>query len=106
MNIVETGIVIKNPNVFPMDHCVGYQAIDVQDASGKWHNIGYEVLQYCIRADVDPRQIEDGTFYLPRLATKRCIWADIQKRRGVLIHSEPVKEVQLPFPIPFDGVLK
>ena len=104
-NIVETGIVIKDIKDSPVDQCVGYQHISVQDQHGKWSTIGFEVLQYCIRADVDTRQLEDGSFYLPCFSTHRCIWADVQTRTGVLLHSEPVKEVQLPLPIPFDGAL-
>jgi len=102
MNIIETGIVIKDLKECPVDHCVGFQEIAVCNVKGKWTTIGYEVLQYCIRSDTDPRQRADLSDVLPCMATGRCVWADIRKKRGITLLSQPIKESQLSFDIPFE----
>jgi len=91
MKIVETGIVIADTEKSPAFECVGFQQISFCDPKGKWHSSGYEVLQYCIIDDIDKRQDVN----LPCLRDGICIWKAILKKRGMMLHSVPLDEVQL-----------
>lgn len=100
MKIIETGIVISDTKDSPVFECVGFQQISHCDSKGKWHNTGYEVLQYCILDDIDPRQVdppEGHPLNLPCLRDGVCIWKGIIKKRGMLLTSAPLDEVQLTF---------
>jgi len=91
MRIVETGIVVKDTKYSPAFECVGFQHISFCDDKGKWHNNGYAVLQYCTIDDIDKRQDVN----LPCLRDGVCIWKAILLRKGMVLYSTPLEEVQL-----------
>ena len=91
MRIVETGIVVKDTRDSPAFECVGFQQISFCDPKGKWHNNGYAVLQYCIIDDIDKRQDVN----LPCLRNGVCLWKAILLRKGMVLYSTPLEEVQL-----------
>lgn len=91
--IIETGIIISDVKDSPVFECVAFQQISYCDSKGKWHNTGLEVFQYCILEDIDP----DQKVNLPCLRNGRCIWKGIIKKRGLLLRSAPLDEVQMTF---------
>ena len=76
MRIIETGITLVRASESPVSDCVGFQQIAHQDDKGTWLTDGYELLQYCIRDDVDERQ---GPI-LPCQSSDRgrCIWQHLR----------------------------
>jgi hypothetical protein len=84
MKVIETGIVIQDIRRFPVNQCIGYQAIGHRVAnSSKWTSDGFEVLIYCLKDATPNPEI------LPCFNGAVCVWHNIQKKQGQVIAPIP-----------------
>jgi hypothetical protein len=94
MKVISTGIVIQDIRRFPVDQCIGFQAIGHRLAgSSKWTSDGFAVLLYCLKDATPTPEL------LPCANGAGCVWKSIQKKEGQMIapipSSPPPKQLTL-----------
>ena len=84
MKVIGTGIVIQDIRRFPVDQCIGYQAVGHKvEGKNKWTSDGFEVLIYCLKDATPNPEI------LPCFNGSQCVWKCIIKKTGQVIAPLP-----------------
>ena len=84
MKVIGTGIVIQDIRRFPVDQCLGFQAVGHRVAgTTKWTSDGFLVSIYCRKDDTPTPEL------LPCANGAGCVWKSIQKKEGQMIAPIP-----------------